>query len=130
MASMPTLARTLRRMERRHMAAEVTIETVTQGYWDPDTGVYTETVEATHYQGRATVVPEPDRLYEVTAGDARVGIRLYRVTVEHDADVPRDARVTVDSSPDAAMVGRELTVFDYELSDRVVTRVLICREMR
>lgn len=123
----PFLA-TLRRSQRDGMRSTVTIESVDEQF-DDATGQTSTVVTATHYSGRALVTPMPDRLVEVEAGDGQAGLVLYRVAIDQRSSTPpREARVTVDASPDAALVGRELWVFDYDLSDHQVNRVLICRE--
>lgn len=124
----PFLA-TLRRMQRDAMRSTVTVESVEEQF-DDTTGTTSTVVTATHYTGRALITPMADRLVEVEAGDGQAGMVLYRVVIDADTDVPREARVTVDASPDDALVGRVLWVFDFDLSDHKINRVLTCRETR
>lgn len=119
----------LRRDSREQMRSSVTVESVEEQF-DSSTGETSTVVTATHFTGDALIIPMADRLVEVEAGDGQAGMTLYRVTIEHESDVPRQARVTVDASDDAALVGRTLWVFDYDLSDWQVNRVLTCRETR
>lgn len=125
----PMLA-TLRRSQRDAMRSTVTIESVEQQFNDT-TGETDTVVTATHYTGRALVTPMPDRLIEVEAGDGQAGMVLYRAVIDEPSSAPpREARVTVDASPDGALVGRVLWVFDFEVSDHLINRVLIARETR
>lgn len=128
MARDPML-RMLERAEKQEMDSTVRIESVEEQF-DDTTGENSTVVTATHYDGPALIRPEPDRLVEVEAGEGQAGITLYAVTIEHDADVPRDARVTVTGSLDDGLTDRVLWVFDYKLSDWQVNRDLVCRETR
>lgn len=123
------MLRMLERAEKQEMDSTVRIESVKEQF-DDATGQVSTVATATHYDGAALIRPEPDRLFEVEAGEGQAGITLYLVTIEHGADVPRDARVTVTGSVDAVLVDRVLWVFDYRLSDWQVNRDLVCRETR
>lgn len=119
----------LRRDEREQMRSHVRFETVEQ-QWDDTSGSYDDVIVETHYNGDALITTKPDRLQEVEAGEGQAGLVLYRVAVDRAADVPRKARGTVVDSRDPALVGRVMWVFDYDLSDHRLNRVLVCREGR
>lgn len=119
----------LRRDEREQMRSHVRFETVDE-QWDDSSGSYDDVVVETHYDGDALITPLPDRLQEVQAGEGQAGLVLYRVSIDRAADVPRKARGTVVDSRDSALTGRVMWVFDYDLSDHRLNRVVICREGR
>lgn len=129
MVNMATVARTLSRAQARTMDATVRVEEKTGHDFDETTGKYTDTW-STLYEGPAMVRPEPDRMVEVEAGQGQAGIHLFRVVLEGSPDIPREARVTVTDSPDAALIGRVMWVFDYRLDDWGVNRRLTCEEQR
>lgn len=130
MSADPVQLAMARRDQRAGMRSTVTIESVEEQFNDT-TGETDTVVTATHYTGRALVTPMLDRLIEVEAGDGQAGMVLYRVVIDEPSSAPpREARVTVDASPDGALVGRVLWVFDFEVSDHLVNRVLIARETR
>lgn len=102
----------------------------TGGTTDPDTGAYTDTPGSTVYSGPCRVRPAGREASTAQAGGAEVFVYDYLVSIPFaEADVVEGYRLTIDSSPDPALVGVVLEVQKVDRGEHISARRLFCSEV-
>ncbi|UUW88464.1 DUF6093 family protein [Pimelobacter simplex] len=95
--------------------------------WSESDGQTVTTPASPSYDGPATIRPasEAEGSSEPVAGEEQVTVTRYQVGLpQPTGGITVGQVVHVVSSPDAAVVGRDLTVVDIEHGDRRFTRYL------
>jgi hypothetical protein len=100
---------------------------------DPDTGEVTDIPGAIVYTGRCRVRPASGpggNSTERDAGAAELLTYDYLVSVPFSVStVVERQRVTIDSSPDPALVGIEVEILHVDRGEHITARRLVCREV-
>jgi hypothetical protein len=97
---------------------------------DPGSGAVTDTPGATHYSGPCRVRPAGTQGSTADVGGAEVFTYDYVISVPFaEADVAEGDRVTVDSSPDPALVSKVVEVEKVDRGDHITARRLFCSEV-
>lgn len=102
------------------------------GEWvtDPATGEASQTAGATVYSGKCRVRPAGRESQPTDAGGAEVFTFDYVVSIPFAVAGAREGQiVTVDSSPDAALVGTVVQVQKVDRGDHITARRLSCNEV-
>lgn len=96
--------------------------------WDDATGTYTDPEPVVTYSGKCRIRPAATWGREASAGEADVLLSAFRIQLPFTATgVDTGQKVTVDSSPDPALVGRALIVrFVPDMGDHITARRLTC----
>lgn len=106
-----------RRRERALMTSTGTlVRDDGEPVFDSDTGDYSQPT-TTIYTGEALVRANQWEGADTEAGETEVRLRTARIKFPADTPVLRDDRFTVDSSPDARMVGRTFRITDVLVDD-------------
>lgn len=105
----------------------------TEDTTDDDTGEVTRTPGATVYSGRCRIRPASGPggdSAEREAGGAQLFVYDYLISVPFVVATVRERhRVTIDSSPDASLVGAEVEVQQIDRGDHLTARRLRCNEV-
>lgn len=98
---------------------------------DPTTGAVTDTPGATVYSGPCRVRPGATQASSTAeAGGAELFRFGYLVSIPFaEADVVEGHRVTIDSSPDQALVGVVVEVQKVDRGEHISARRLYCSEV-
>ena len=120
-----------RRLAESLMTSTCTIrERGTEPVTDPETFEVTFPPGAVVYSGKCRVRPAGREAQTGTSGGAEVFTFDYLVSVPFSvADVDEGHLLTVDASPDPALVGVSLEVQKVDRGDNITARRLSCNEV-
>lgn len=97
---------------------------------NPTTGEVTDTPGATVYSGQCRVRPVGTQGSTAEAGGAELFRFGYLVSIPFaEADVVEGHRVTIDASPDAALVGVVVEVQRVDRGEHITARRLFCQDV-
>lgn len=100
------------------------------GTTDPNTGAYTQTAGGTVYSGPCRVRPAGREAATSNAGGAELFVFDYLVSIPFaEVDVAEGHRLTIDSSPDPALVGVVVEVQKVDRGEHISARRLSCTEV-
>jgi hypothetical protein len=97
---------------------------------NPTTGAVTFPAGATVYSGRCRVRPSGTQGSTAEAGGAELFVFDYLISVPFAVTgVAEGHRVTIDASPDPALVGAEVEVQKVDRGEHITARRLACSEV-
>jgi hypothetical protein len=94
------------------------------------TGTYTGPADTTVYSGPCRVMPRAQGETLVNVGDQPITLRVYDVSLPHDATgIKVDDYWVTDTAADAELVGRRLRVLNVGWSSVQAGRRLVCQDV-
>lgn len=135
MANLDAVSRTLQRMEGRQVdrAGECVISAPGEGEGTIDAeGVYTPPAASERWSGACWVRPSTraTSTRNVDVAGQQVTLHLYDVKVPWDATAEKDDVVTVTTSRDPLLEGRQMIVREVVVREYGASRTLVCQESR